>query len=505
MQVNQNVNAANLLLVGTVTNRSLPSKEELNAGMGFADVLSKTNQQTYDVQSTSDVSEMKDYTSKDVNDVTTDVDTVSDNDTSESTKQTEHYSAEGKNDVEKQSQKETVVKPATEVSEEVEKNAQEDVGVSEFFMILEGFENLSEDEVKAAFEAMGALLMDVMQQFDLTLDEIGVKLQEFGMVPADLFSKEGLKEFFLNMNQIDASQLLVDENLSAQLQNFMADVSEELQQLQMIVDDLDSFVSNGEVEQLLMQTLSYEEHAAVEYQPKETFVDVDNKEPEVIVNVDAKTVSSDGQPKQSDTKQEMQQSNQQLGESTAPDEVSLTQKSTDKNSTSFENPILQAIQNAVNQVEQTVFSEQPIQQVDIIHQVVEQVRLNMNQQQTSLELQLYPEHLGKIQIHVVSKEGVMTASIVAESEAAKQAIESGLLNLKEAMEQQDLKVEAIEVMVSTMGFEANSEQQDSFQEQTGTKSRRKIDLNHLSEEVIEDEAVEIEKMKATGSSVSYLA
>jgi len=30
-------------------------------------------------------------------------------------------------------------------------------------------------------------------------------------------------------------------------------------------------------------------------------------------------------------------------------------------------------------------------------------------------------------------------------------------------------------------------------------------LNDLSEEVLEDEVVEIEKMKATGSSVSYLA
>ena len=171
----------------------------------------------------------------------------------------------------------------------------------------------------------------------------------------------------------------------------------------------------------------------------------------------------------------------------------------------FENPILQAIQNAVNNVETVVNAEQPVQQVDIVRQVVEQVRVNMNQQATSLELQLYPEHLGRIQINVVSKDGVLTASIVAETEAAKQAIEGGLLNLKEAMQQQDLKVEAIEVMVSTMGFEKGEEQQQSFDEKGSSNPRRKIDLSELGEAIPVEDEVEIEKMKATGSSVSYRA
>ena len=97
------------------------------------------------------------------------------------------------------------------------------------------------------------------------------------------------------------------------------------------------------------------------------------------------------------------------------------------------------------------------------------------------------------------------AKLIEEHHQEYSSSNTKVLNLKETMEQQELKVEAIEVMVSTMGFDAKSEQQDSFQEQSGTKARRKIDLNDLSEEVLEDEVVEIEKMKATGSSVSYLA
>lgn len=502
MQVNQNVNAANLLLVGNVTNRSLPSQEELSSGVGFADILSKTNQQSNNYQSTSEDFTV-DMNSSDVTD-NVDVDHTSGNRNAESKKTSDDYQIAGKSEIERQAQKETVAEPVDKVSKEMEQEVESDKDLTDAMLVPEGFDNLTEDELQAVFEAIGDLLVDVMQQFDLTIEELGAKLQEFGMVPADLFTKDGLKEFFLNMNQVDASQLLVDETLGNQLQDFMMNVTEELQQLQTIIDDVDALISNEEFDLLLTQALSLNQDDIADVQSDESLIIVDNEEPEVIVNIETKSVSKDSVSEESTTEQDMQQSDQQMDETIAEDETSLTQKTTAKN-TSFNNPILQAIQNAVNQVEQTVLSEQPIRQADIVRQVVEQVRLNMNQQQTSLELQLYPEHLGRIQINVVSKEGVMTASIVAETEAAKQAIESGLLNLKETMEQQELKVEAIEVMVSTMGFDAKSEQQDSFHEQSGTKARRKIDLNDLSEEVLEDEVVEIEKMKATGSSVSYLA
>lgn len=120
-------------------------------------------------------------------------------------------------------------------------------------------------------------------------------------------------------------------------------------------------------------------------------------------------------------------------------------------------------------------------------------------------MQLYPEHLGRIQINVVAKEGVMTASIVAETESAKQAIEAGLLNLREAMDQQELKVESIEVMVSTTAFESKGGQEQSFDEKGSSNPRRKIDISELDEEITVEDEAEVEKMKVSGSSVSYRA
>lgn len=76
---------------------------------------------------------------------------------------------------------------------------------------------------------------------------------------------------------------------------------------------------------------------------------------------------------------------------------------------------------------------------------------------TSLQMQLYPEHLGKVSIQVVSKNGVLTAQIAAENEVAKAALESQLATLKESFDSQGIKVQSVEVMVSTNAFEQNQQ------------------------------------------------
>ena len=171
----------------------------------------------------------------------------------------------------------------------------------------------------------------------------------------------------------------------------------------------------------------------------------------------------------------------------------------------FENPILQNIQESLEMTDDVALSGEITRaQVQVIDQIVEQVKVQMNQDNTTLQMQLYPEHLGRIQINVVSKEGIMTAQIVAENDAAKQAIEGGLASLKETMENQNIKIEAIEVMVSTTGFQQNDEKNEFANPQSKGKKSGKIDLNALEDgDVDADDMGELEKMKVSGSSVSY--
>ena len=167
--------------------------------------------------------------------------------------------------------------------------------------------------------------------------------------------------------------------------------------------------------------------------------------------------------------------------------------------------VTQAIGNDAAEV--NGFSDQ-ITQADILRQVVDEIKLTMSRDINSLSVQLNPEQLGKVQIHVATKNGVMQAQIIAENEAAKNAVEAGISVLREAFENQDLKVDAIEVMVGTRDFFAENEQNaqdDSQREKTGNQVGG-INLNEVSDdEISESEQLEAEMMKAQGNRVNYTA
>lgn len=457
-KVQESINASNFLLVGNQTGTTKNKTEE--AGLGFADVFADVN-------------------SKDVTEQKSDVSQVADR------KESVDYSKENATDTVK---KEAVVSKKETVEKEVSKT----LDVPDM--------DLSEEEEEIVLETIGTVLKMIMEQFGLSAKELEEKLQAFGMEIEELLSTDGLKEFFLNMKDADVSDLIVNEDLNQELQNFLNQfddllsgndvtpekISEVLKEFDFDLEELLTDIST-ETDLNIKTDKDVVENNQIEGAVSET------EEPEVIIETRTKQNNS---------------SNEQQTETKAKSkEVKTSEFKTETTSVKkegFENPILQAIHEAFNQVEDVKMSEQPIYGRDVIEQIVDQIRINMNQDTTSMEMQLYPEHLGKIQINVVSKDGVMTAKIVAETEAAKQAIENGLTNLKESMQQQNLKVDAIEVMVATTGFEKGSEEQQAFEDKNTSKSGRKhLDLSELEEE--EEPDAEIERMKAIGSSVSFSA
>lgn len=85
---------------------------------------------------------------------------------------------------------------------------------------------------------------------------------------------------------------------------------------------------------------------------------------------------------------------------------------------------------------------------EIVNQIIDKIKVNINKDSTTMKLNLNPEHLGKVELAVTSKAGVMTAEFVVENKTAKEAIEKGLPALIEKFEEQGLKVEAVEVSIS---------------------------------------------------------
>ncbi|MDF2950755.1 MAG: flagellar hook-length control protein [Anaerocolumna sp.] len=144
---------------------------------------------------------------------------------------------------------------------------------------------------------------------------------------------------------------------------------------------------------------------------------------------------------------------------------------------------------------------------EITKQIVEQIKIVINPEQTSMELSLNPESLGKINLAVVSKNGVMTAQFTTQNETTKEALESQMQVLKDNLNNQGLKVESIEVTVSNFEFNQSSNQAFTNQGEHGRSQNR--NLSPYEEELETNKTEEIKLlssvMEQLGNSVDYTA
>jgi len=145
----------------------------------------------------------------------------------------------------------------------------------------------------------------------------------------------------------------------------------------------------------------------------------------------------------------------------------------------------------------------------VMNQILDYMKVSMKPEDTVLDMQLRPENLGTLHIQITARAGVMTAHFTASSEAVKTVLENQMVVLKENFEQQDIKVDAIEVTVETHQFESNLEQgRQRGGEEPGRKPRRRrLDAGSLAsgEELTEPDQILTEMMAQSGSSVDYLA
>ena len=129
-----------------------------------------------------------------------------------------------------------------------------------------------------------------------------------------------------------------------------------------------------------------------------------------------------------------------------------------------------------------------------------------------MELQLQPENLGKLNLVISSRDGIITAQLMAENENVKNVIENQIVMLKDNFEQQGLKVDAVEVTVQTHGFEMGKNlegSEENSQNEEKHRNSRSLTLEEINAIIGDDEAADedvlaAEMMKATGGNVDYM-
>lgn len=484
MIVNSNVNQSNLMMVGTGTTSAetnTTNKNVGNDGVNFADVLAFKQDTNVTGSKLDAVQQTPEKPPKGKTDQVKDGTAASD------TRQTGQTEVTGQIKQNPTDDKQETVTEISEVSDDI----------------------VSGEQIQDVTDAISQLLAMIMNQLQISLDDVQQNLQILGMDVQDLFTTDGIKTFFLQVQEADPTDLLTNADLNQQLKDFVNDWNQLLEGMDLSPEDLIAIADKTGMEDvfhnLVPESLPDMDNTMENVGQTATMKDrqaEDIEEPEVIVE-DQNPKRAMPEKTTAIPKKQMEQNSDAQDTASMPEyETSQPKYNTDSE---FVNPILQNIQEALDHVESLKPQENVVEPKQIVEQVVEQVKVHMSQENTSIQLQLYPEHLGRIQIHVVSKDGVMTARIAAETEQAKQAIENGLASLKETFDQQDLKVDAVEVMVSTTGFERGNEEHNAQeQEKTGHRSG-KLSLAGLEEEAEENDMAEQERMRASGSSVSYSA
>lgn len=98
----------------------------------------------------------------------------------------------------------------------------------------------------------------------------------------------------------------------------------------------------------------------------------------------------------------------------------------------------------------------------VINQIINKVSLRSNGSQSEIKIRLDPPSLGTIRMNVSTAGDSVRTVVIAENHAVKQIIENNLIQLRDSMQSQGLKVDSFTVLVG--GNEGQAGQQNTSQE-----------------------------------------
>ena len=383
-----------------------------------------------------------------------------------------------------------------EFAKEVQKEVKELLGVDDA-------------QLEAAMKELGLTYQDLMDPVNLANlvmnltgeeDQLGLLMnadfQEL-MQNVEVLSKNLLQE--LGMTPQEVAEVF------AQLEQNAAQITEEVPQQMQEVTDTQADVlkvqqtDDVQITEQKSQVTGLTETNAAATESVESDGNVQNVEEPVSQEV---RVEND----QTASQQEGQQEEAPENSMTTEDDASLLQQNDTTEKSIF-------TEHTFQQTVQTIRTDN-INTLDVIRQVSEFTRVMYQGDTTSMEMQLNPENLGKIYVQVTAKEGVVTAHLAVQNEIVKEALENQTIQLRENMNQQGIKVEAVEVTIASHEFERNLEQnqqgsaQDEQREQASKSPRRNISMNQLDELsglMSEEEMLVAKIMRDNGNSVDFTA
>lgn len=361
---------------------------------------------------------------------------------------------------------------------------------------------ITEDELSDKLEGLVDVIAQIlMEKFQVSEEDLMNVLDTLGLTLLDMLEQPNLMDVAMMLTGTeDIAAILTDGELYSQIQEAVAEIAQNGEQ----------FMEENGITYEELQLLGQNEVAAETMQ-------VAQEAPQA--EEDTVTFSKTPVVKE-DNVQAVEAEEQDLPELEIVTDQNNAGSKTEEHGSQMTGQ--QAFQQFVNNVSDYVgvaantdhlYANQ-MEMQEIIKQVVDTVKLQVQSDTTSLEMQLHPESYGKLNLHVSVREGAVTAQLAVENEMVKSALEAQVVQLREAMNERGLKVDAVEVTIASHEFERNLEEGQGEQrqeEEARSTQRRQINLNDepmtLEEmmEMSEAEALARRMMIENGNSIDYSA
>lgn len=393
-------------------------------------------------------------------------------------------------------------------------------------------------EVKEFEEAVTEV---IAEELHVSKEEIEAAMEELGLTFLDLFDNGNLAALVAklegseNVNQLLCSEAFTNilqqvNELGTELTKALGMTPEELKSLSQTFEQTLMAENDMPVEQIQAEDVAHmtETETVVENPVNEVTDEVveplQNTKTESAV-VPTETEAEDGtkveviRTGKVEAKQ-METSDEQMSEG-EQDFV----KSEEKQNVQTQHTVQVNENVTVETTQTTTFTEQlgtfetvqtlppHVTVADIMEQFAEQARVQILTDTTKFEMQLNPEHLGKLYVEVTESEGSITAKIQTQNTIVKEALEMQIADLKVNLNQAGVKVDSVEVTVASHEFERNLEQDANSQKQQDDAKpkaarHRNINLNGLDELsglMTEEETLVAKMMAEQGNSVDFTA
>ena len=430
------------------------------------------------------------------------------------------------------------------VAESYERYSYQDkqIDSAETSNVNETLEEVAEELETAEQEVLNV----ICEEYGVSEEEIQNLLEGMGLSVLDLLNPENLVNFIMQLTDIASSEeLLLDESFLTIMETMdnlaeglMKDLNVDMEGLQELVNQMELITEETQIPEDFKQILDdVVGHTDVKENPEvvdnataveisevvdnatavETSEEVANQKDVIEIQVENKEESSEtrtGNVKSEEVavtkfteKQEAFTNNQNSeGHSLLNHNSGAETFATNQTNVSM---------NTVADVAQSQFSSYlGSDTVQIMEQIVQQMKVTISAETTSMEMQLNPENLGKVYVNISSEEGVVNAQFHATNEIVKEALETQVATLRENLNQAGVKVDAIEVTIASHEFERNLEQNHQNPEEAAetqekeTNKRRNISLDSLDElsgMMTEEETLVAQMMKENGNSVDFTA